>query len=55
MIRRTACLIARQDDPYRNQAIEKQLMDTLPEDTAILYLWQNHRAITIGRAQDAWY
>ena len=41
MIRRTACLIARSSDPFRNQAIEKHLMDTLPEDTAILYLWQN--------------
>ena len=55
MIRRTACLIARGGDPYRNQAIEKHLMDTLPEDTAILYLWQNERSILIGRCQNPLY
>ncbi|MBQ7866565.1 MAG: hypothetical protein IJ354_00235 [Clostridia bacterium] len=54
MIRRTACLIARDDDLYRNLAIEKHLMDTLPEDTAILYLWQNRHAVVIGRNQDPW-
>ena len=55
MIRRTACLIARDVDPYRNLAIEKHLMDTLPEETAILYLWQNRQTIMIGRAQNPWY
>ena len=55
MIRRTACLIARDSDPFRNQALEKHLMDTLPEDTAILYLWQNRPAVMLGRAQHPWY
>lgn len=55
MIRRTACLIARDSDPFRNQAIEKHLMDTLPEDTAILFLWQNKPAVMLGRAQNPWY
>ena len=55
MIRRTACLIARSSDPFRNQAIEKHLMDTLPEDTAILYLWQNAPTVMLGRAQNPWY
>lgn len=54
MIRRTACLIARDTDLVRNLAIEKHLMDTLPEETAILFLWQNRRAIVIGRNQDPW-
>ena len=54
MIRRTACLIARDDDLYRNLAIEKHLMDTLPEDTAILFLWQNRQAVVIGCNQDPW-
>lgn len=55
MIRRTACLIARDVDPYRNQAIEKHLMDTLPEETAILYLWRNRQTVMIGRTQNPWY
>lgn len=55
MIRRTACLIARGADPYHNLAVEKHLMDTLPEDTAILYLWQNQHTIVIGRNQNPWY
>ena len=55
MIRRTACLIARDSDPFRNQALERHLMDTLPEDTAILYLWQNRPTVMLGRAQNPWY
>ena len=55
MIKRTACLIARGTDPYRNLAIEKHLMDTLPEETAILYLWQNKHTIVVGRNQNPWY
>lgn len=55
MIRRTACLIARGSDPFRNQAIEKHLMDTLPEDTAILYLWNSTPTVMLGRAQNPWY
>lgn len=55
MIRRTACLIARDSDPFRNQAIERHLMDTLPEDTAILFLWQNRSTVMLGRAQNPWY
>lgn len=55
MIRRTACLIARGQDPYRNLAIEKHLMDTLPEETAILYLWQSRQTVMLGRRQNPWY
>lgn len=55
MIQRTACLIALKSDPYRNQAIEKHLMDTLPEKTAILYLWQNEKTLLLGRCQNPWY
>ena len=55
MIRRTACLIARGHSPHYNLAVEKHLMDTLPEDTAILYLWQNQHTIVVGRNQNPWY
>ena len=55
MIKRTACIIARGHDPYHNLAVEKHLMDTLLEDTAILYLWQNQHTIMMGRNQNPWY
>lgn len=54
MIRSTACIVAQGTDPYRNLALEKHLMDTLPEDTAILYLWQNEHTIVVGRNQNPW-
>ncbi len=53
MIRRTACLVSRSQDAWRNQAIEKHLMDTLPEDTAVLFLWQDACAVLLGRGQSA--
>jgi len=55
MIKRTACLIARELNPFHNLAVEKHLMDTLPKETAILYLWQNQHTIMIGRNQNPWY
>lgn len=51
MIKRTACLLAPSNEPCRNLAVEKHLMDTLPEDTAILYLWQSERVVDVGRNQ----
>ena len=55
MIRQTSCIIARTSDPCRNLAIEKHLMDTLPEQTAILFLYRSDSAVTIGRNQNPWY
>lgn len=55
MIRRTACLIARSSDPCRNLAIEKHLLDTLPENTAILFLSASESAVSVGRNQNPWY
>jgi len=55
MIRQTSCIIARTSDPCRNLAIEKHLMDTLPEGTAILFLYRSENAVTVGRNQNPWY
>jgi len=54
MIDRLYAYIADGTDPYRNIATEKYLLDTVPPNSCILYLWQNKNTVVIGRNQNAW-
>jgi len=45
---------SRQSDVYENLALEECLFHSVKPIEAMLYLWQNHDAIVIGRNQDAY-
>jgi lipoate-protein ligase A len=41
-------------DPHINLATEDALLQSLPQDTAVLFLWQNAHTVVIGSGQNAW-
>lgn len=54
MIEKIAIYEGNSFDPHLNLAVEQHLLETVPQDTCILYLWQNERTVVIGRNQNAW-
>ena len=46
--------ISNSTNPYENLAIEKFLLESVPEGCCILYLWQNENTVVIGKNQNPW-
>lgn len=54
MVERCYFYIQDGTEPYHNLAMERFLLEQVPEHSCILYLWQNQHTVVIGRNQNCW-
>jgi len=54
MIQQTYIVTSSNINPYMNLAKEAWLFNHLPEHSMILFLWQNHHTVVIGKNQNAY-
>lgn len=54
MVKRIKILRAEGLYPYRNQAIEKFLLDSCGQGEIVLYLWANDKTVFLGKNQNAY-
>jgi lipoate-protein ligase A len=50
----SSIVFSQSNDPWFNLALEEYLFSTIPENTVLMYLWQNHDTIVIGSNQNPW-
>lgn len=54
MITKLSTYLAPDTDPFLNLAVEEFLTFHFEAGECILYLWQNHRTVVVGRNQNPW-
>ncbi len=54
MIKKCSVVIAKDNNPHRNLAIEQCLLNQVKDTECILYLWQNESTVVIGKNQNAY-
>jgi lipoate-protein ligase A len=54
MIRNLHVVATDTTNPFHNIALEAFLLERVPPETCIFYLWQNQKTVVIGRNQNVW-